>query len=65
MWKTNTNLEKSQHNLNMIYTVCAMSEITIQILFAIVSMVRITAVQISKTLKYAKQTVIPKSSKTP
>ena len=47
----------------MMYTMCAMWEIIIYTLFAIVSTVRITAVQISKTQKCAKQTLISKSFK--
>ena len=65
MCKTKCNFEKFQNTLNMMYTVCAMSEIMIYTLFVIVSTVRITAVQISKNLKCAKQTVIPKIFNTP
>ena len=42
----------------MMYTVGTISEIMLSNLFAIVSTVRITAVQISKNLKCAKQTGI-------
>ena len=63
MCKTNSNFEKSQNNLNMMYTVGTISEIMLSNLFAIVSTVRITAVQISKNLKCAKQTGILKSFK--
>ena len=47
MCKTNCNLEKFQNALNLIYTVCAMLEMMIKTMFAIVSMMRITTVEIS------------------
>ena len=64
MCKTNSNFEKFENTVNLIYTVCAMSEMMIQTMFAIVNMMRITGVEISKKLKCAKQTGISKSFKT-
>ena len=64
MCKTNSNFEKFENTVNLIYTVCAMSEMMIQTIFAIVNMMRITGVEISKTSKCAKQTAISKSFKT-
>ena len=45
-------------------TVCAMSEMMIQTMFAIVNMMRITGVEISKKSKCAKQTPISSCRKT-
>ena len=64
MCKRNSYFEKFQNTVNLISTVCAMSEIMILTLFAIVCTVRITAVQISKKLKCAKETAISKTFKT-
>ena len=47
----------------LIYTVCAMSEMMIYPLFAMVSMMRITEVEISKKSKYAEHTAVSKSLK--
>ena len=46
-FKTNCNFEKFQNAFNRIYTVCAMLEMMIKTMFAIVSMMRITTVEIS------------------
>ena len=43
---------------------CAMSELMISTMFAIVSMMRIIGVEISKKSKCAKQTAIPRILKT-
>ena len=48
MCKTNGNFEKFENNVNLLYTVCAMSEMIISALFAMVSMMRITGVDIPK-----------------
>ena len=64
MCKTNSNFEKFQNTLNLIYTVCVMSKMMILTVFAIVSTMRITGVEISKKSKCAKQTAISKSLKT-
>ena len=48
MCKTNSNFEKFQINVNLIYTVCAVWEMIIYTMFAMVSMMRITGVEISK-----------------
>ena len=63
MCKRNSYFQKSQNTLNVIYTVCAMSEIMILTLFAIVGTVRLSGVKISKSLKCRKQTAISKSFK--
>ena len=47
MCKTNCSFEKFQNAFNLIYTVCAMLEMMIKAMFAIVSMMRITTVEIS------------------
>ena len=47
MCKTNCSFEKFQNALNLIYAVCAMLEMMIETMFAIVSMMRITTVEIS------------------
>ena len=47
MCKRNCNFEKFQNALNLIYTVCAMLEMMIKTMFAIVSMMRITTSEIS------------------
>ena len=64
MCKTNSNFEKFENTLNLIYTVCAMSEMMTQTMFAIVNMMRMTEVAISKKSKCADQTAISKSLKT-
>ena len=61
--KTNSNFEKFQNALNLIYKVCAKSDMLIWTTFTIVSMVRITGVEISSKPKCAKQTPISKSFK--
>ena len=48
MCKTNCKLEKFENIVNLIYTLCAMSEMMIKTKFAIGSMMRITGVEISK-----------------
>ena len=47
MCKTNWNFEKFQNAVNIIYTVCGMLEMMNETIFAIVSLVRITGVEIS------------------
>ena len=64
MCRTKGNFEKFENTVNLIYTVCAMSEMMISTMFAIVNMMRITGVVISKKSKCAKQTAISKSLKT-
>ena len=64
MCKTNCNFEKFQNAITLIYTVCAMLEMMIKTMFAIVSMMRTTGVEISKKQKCVKQIVILKSLKT-
>ena len=51
MSRTNSNFEKFENTVNFIYTVCAMSEMMIYTMFAIVNMMRITGVVISKKSK--------------
>ena len=64
-YEKQTGISKSFKNtVNLLYTVCAMSEMMIQTMFAIVKMMRITGVEISKKSKYEKQTAISKSFKT-
>ena len=46
MCKTNCKFEKFENTVNLIYTVCAMSEMMLYTIFAIVSMIRITGVEI-------------------
>ena len=60
----NSNFEKFESTVNLIYTVCAMSGMMINTMFAIVNMMRITGVVISKKSKCAEQTAISKSFKT-
>ena len=60
----NRNFEKFENTVNLIYTMCAMSEMMIKAMFAILSMMRITGVEISKKSKCAKQTANSKSLKT-
>ena len=64
MCRTNCNFEKLQNTVNLIHTVCGMSELMIYTMFAIVSMIRITGVEISKKSKCAKQTANSESLKT-
>ena len=64
MCRTNCNFEKFENTVYPIYTVCVMAEMMIKTIFAIVSMMRITGVEISKKSKCAEQTAISKSSKT-
>ena len=47
MCKTNNNFEKFQNTANLLYTVWAMLEMIIWTMFAIVSMMRVTIVEIS------------------
>ena len=47
MWITNSNFEHFQNTVKVIYTVCAMSEMMISTMFAILSVVGITGVEIS------------------
>ena len=63
MCKTNCSFEKFQNAFNLIYTVCAMLEM-IKTMFAIVSMMRITTVEISKKPRGAEKTKVSKSLKT-
>ena len=63
MCKTNSNFEKSQNSLNLIYTVCALSEMMIYPLFAMLNIMAIRVVEISKKSKSAEQTAISKSLK--
>ena len=63
MCRTNCNFEKFENTVNLIYTVCAMSEMMILPIFAIVSMMRITGIEFSNQSKCAEQTAISKSSK--
>ena len=53
MCKTNCKFEKFENTVNLIYTVCAMSKMMLYTIFAIVSMMRITGVEISKKSKCA------------
>ena len=55
---------KVESTVNLIYTVCAMSGMMSYTMFAIVNMMRLTGVVISKKSKYAEQTAISKSFKT-
>ena len=64
MCGTNCNFEKFENTINLIYTVCAMSEMMIKTMFAIVSMMSITGGEISKKSKCGEQTAISKSLKT-
>ena len=64
MFRTNSNFEKFENTVNLLYTVCAMSEMMIWTMFAIVKMMRITGVVISNKSKCAEQTAISKSLKT-
>ena len=59
----NSNFEKFESTVNLIYTVCAMSGMMINTMFAIVNMMRITGVVISKRSKCAEKTAISKSFK--
>ena len=64
MCRTNSNCEEFENTVNLMYTVCAMSEMMIQTMFAIVNMMPITGVEISKKSKCVEQTAISKSFKT-
>ena len=55
MCKTNSNFEKLEITVNHIYTVCAMSEMMIKTMFAMISLMRITGVETSKKSKCAKK----------
>ena len=61
MCKSNSNFEKFENTVNLIYTLCAMSEMMIWTTFTIASMVRMSAVQISNKPICAKQTAISKT----
>ena len=50
-WKRNWNFEKFQNAVNLIYTVCSILEMMIETMFAIVSIMRITGVDISNQPK--------------
>ena len=63
MCKTNCTFEKFENTVNLIYTVCAMSEMMIQTMFAMVRMMRITGVEISNKSKCVDQTAISKTLK--
>ena len=58
--KQTANPKSFKKNVNLIYTVCAKSEMMISTLLAIMSMMRITIGEISKKSKCAKQTAILK-----
>ena len=47
MRKTNSSFEKIENTVNLIYTVCPMSEMMTWTMFTVVSMGRITVVEIS------------------
>ena len=64
MCKPNCKFRKFESTVNLIYTLCAMSGMMIYTMFAIVNMMRITGVVISKKSKCAEQTAISKSFKT-
>ena len=64
MCKTKSYFENFENTVNLIYTVCAMLEMMIWTMFAIVSMMRLTGVEISNMPKSAKQTAISKTLKT-
>ena len=64
MCKRNSNLENFENTLSLIYTLCAMLEMMIETMFAIVSMIRLNGAEISNMPKCAKQTAISKSFKT-
>ena len=53
-----------ENTIDLIYTVCAMSELRIKTMFTIVNMMRITGALILKKSKCAEQTAISKSLKT-
>ena len=66
-WKCAQQIAKSKklkNTVNLRYTVCAMSEMMIWTMFAIVNMMRITGVVISKKSKCAEQIAKSKSFKT-
>ena len=64
MCRTNSNFEKFENTVNLISNVCAMSEMMISTMFAIVNIMRITGLIISKKSKCVQQTAISKSLKT-
>ena len=64
MCRAKRKFEKFDNTVNLIYTVCAMSGMMIYTMFAIVNMMRINGVVISKKSKCAEQTAISKSFKT-
>ena len=64
MCRRKSNFEKFESTVNLIYTVCAMSGMMIYTMFAIVNMMRITGVVISKKSNCPKQIGNSKSLKT-
>ena len=54
MCKAKRKFEKFDNTVNLIYTVCAMSGMMIYTMFAIVNMMRINGVVISKKSKCAE-----------
>ena len=54
MCGTNCNFEKFENTVNLIYTVCAILEMMMYTMFAMGSMMRITAVEISKKVTIFK-----------
>ena len=64
MFKTICKFEKFENTVNLMYTVCAMSEMMIWTMFAKVDIMRLTGVAISKKSKRAEQTAIWKGFKT-
>ena len=57
-------MKSLKHTVNLIYSVCAMSEMMIYPMFAMLNIVAISVVEVSKTSKCAKQTALSKSLKT-
>ena len=52
--RTSCNFENFENIVNLIYTVWAMSEMIISSMFAIVSMMRITGVEILRNSSFSK-----------
>ena len=63
MCRRKSNFEKFESTVNLTYTVCAMSGMMIYTMFAIVNMMPITVVVISKKSKCAEERAISKSLK--
>ena len=57
-------MKSLKNTVNLIYSVCAKSEMMIYPMFAMLNVMAISVVEISKTSKCAKQTAISKSFKT-